>query len=63
MKLVRKVVWENIPPLKYFQEELEWDVNSMEEVADLLDEWSLDELYSTFGWYPKYSTEIVEEVD
>lgn len=61
MKLVRKVVWENIPPLEYFQKEHDWDVNSMEEVADLLDDWALDELYVTFGWYPKYTTEIVEE--
>lgn len=63
MKLICKVVWENIPPLEYFQEELGWNVNSMEEVADYLDGWDINDLRMTFGYYPNYSTEIEEEVD
>ena len=61
MKLVRKMVWKNFPPLEYFRDELEWDVNSMEEVAECLEEFSLDELYSSYGWYPTETTEIVDD--
>ena len=60
MKLIRKITWENIPPLEHFQKDLEWDVKSMDEVADHLDDYALDELYASYGWYPKEVTYIEE---
>lgn len=58
MKLVRKITWENLPPLEYFQKNLDWDVKSMDEVADYLDDYATNELYDTYGWYPKEETYI-----
>ena len=61
MKLVRTITWKNIPPLEYFRDELEWDVNSMEEVAEYLNDYALDDLYSIYGWHPTETTEIVDD--
>lgn len=61
MKLVRTITWKNIPPLEYFRDELEWDVNSMEEVAEYLNDYALDDLYSIYGWYPTETTEIIDD--
>lgn len=59
MKLVRKITWE-LPPLEHFQKDLEWDVNSMEDVKKELEDYATTELYEIYGWYPKEETFIEE---
>lgn len=61
MKLVRTITWKNIPPLEYFRDELEWDVNSMEEIAEYLNDYAPNDLYSICGWYPTETTEIIDD--
>jgi hypothetical protein len=59
MKVVRKITWE-LPPLEHFQKDLEWDVKSMEDVKKELEDYATNELYDTYGYYPKEETFIEE---
>lgn len=59
MKVVRKITWE-LPSLEHFQKDLEWDIKSMEDLQNEFKEYSTNELYDYYGWYPKEET-FVEE--
>lgn len=59
MKVVRQISWE-LPPLEHFQNNWDCDVESMEDVKEVLDYLSVDELCEHFGWYPTEETIIKE---
>lgn len=48
-KFVLEYEWP-LPDFDYFKYELEWDVNSMEDVIDSLGQWDIDELRQILGF-------------
>lgn len=58
-KLVITSTYE-IPTLEYFNDELKWGIESLEEVIDVVDTWTLKELQETFGC-PKKTFKIKKD--
>lgn len=50
-KFILEYEWP-LPDLDYFKYELEWDVNSMEDVIESLGQWDIDDLRQILG-YPE----------
>lgn len=48
-KFVLKYEWP-LPDFDYFKYELEWHVNSMEDVIESLGQWGVDDLRQILGW-------------
>ena len=60
MKFVQKTTW-NLPDLEYFRDELEWDVESMDDVINLIESRNEKELIQLLGYCLNYECYIEKE--
>lgn len=53
MKFIQKVTWD-LGDLEYYKNELQWDVNTIEDVIEYIKDWNDDELYLLLGHATDY---------
>lgn len=53
MKFIQKITY-NLGSLEYYRDELGWDVNSIEEVVERIQDWNDEELHTLLGYATNY---------
>ena len=53
MKFIQKVTYD-LGSLEYYRNELGWDVNSIEDVVELIKDWNDEELRTLLGYATDY---------
>ena len=59
MKFVRKITFE-LEDLEHYRDELGWNVNSIEDVAERISDWNDEELHTLLGYATDYEYWVEE---